>query len=340
MQEKKFRDFCHKRKLSKEATESAVTAVREFEKHLRTNGKTFDSAEVEDVKQYVSFLISQGRNSMDRLLALARYSSVVKKNDFYIYFASILGARNVLPTLSERIAAMVGEETRRRVFDGVEPPPLGSPPDEYPAVTRRVVERLEAALSPETCRKVLAGNMHKVPRENFREDREMFLKAKSIDDFLRDLHRKAVAELEKLMAEGRLFFEQEITPQVVEFVRSNQEVLSGVRQGDRIYLTKFPYAPKDYLNETDPKMKRYYACHCPLARASILEGKPDVSPTWCYCSGGYEKLLFDVIFDEETEVEVLESALGGDLRCRFAVKIPRDKLISSSRTPAKVSSSR
>ena len=331
MQEEKFRDFCHKRRLSKEATELAVEAVREFEKHLGANGKTFDSAEVDDVKQYVSFLISQGMNSLDRLLALARYSSVVKKNDFYIYFASILGARNVLPTLSDRIAAMVGEETRRRVFDGVEPPPLGSPLDEYPAVTRRVVERLEGELSPEMCRKVLAGNMHKIPRENFKEDREMFLKAKSIDDFLMDLHRKAVAELEKLMSEGRLFYEQEITPQVVEFVRGNQEVLSGVRQGDRIYLTKFPYAPKDYLNETDPKMKRYYACHCPLARASILKGKPDVSPTWCYCSGGFEKLQFDVIFDEETEVEVLESALGGDLRCRFAVKIPKDKLISSPR---------
>jgi len=332
MREKEFRGYCLERRLDKEAVDSAVAAVREFEEHLKTKEKTLESAAVGDVKEYVSLLISQNRNSADRLVALARYSSMTKKNDFYIYFASILGARNVLPTLSDRIAAIVGEETRRRVFDAVEPPPLGSSPDKYPTVTRRVVERLEGELSPEMCRKVLAGNMHKVPRENFEEDREMFLKAKSIDDFLRDLHRKAVAELEKLMAEGRLFYEQEITPQVVEFVRSNQEVLSGIRQGDRIYLTKFPYAPKDYLNETDSKMKRYYACHCPLARASILEGKPNVSPTWCYCSGGYEKLLFDVIFDEETEVEVLESALGGDLRCRFAVKIPRDKLISSSRT--------
>jgi hypothetical protein len=72
-------------------------------------------------------------------------------------------------------------------------------------------------------------------------------------------------------------------------------------------------------------MKRYYACHCPLVRASVLEGKPEISPTWCYCSGGFEKLLFDVIFDEQVEVEVLENALGGDLRCRFAIKIPEGK---------------
>jgi hypothetical protein len=326
VQEKEFRDYCLKRKFGEEAIESAVTAVQEFEEHLRMNRKTFESVAVDEVKEYVSLLMSQEKNSMDRLLALARYSYVVKKNDIYIYFASILGARNVLPTLSDRVAAMVGEEARRRVFDGVEQPPLGSPPEEYPAVTKRIVERLESELSPEMCRKVLAGNMHKVPRESFKEDRERFLKAESIDMFLKDLHRRVVANLEKLMAEGRLFYEQEITPQVLEYVRDNQEVLAGVRRGDKIYLTKFPYAPKEYLNETDPKMKRYYACHCPLARASILEGTPGISPVWCYCSGGFEKLLYDVIFDEETEVEVLENVLGRDLQCRFAVKIPKGKL--------------
>ena len=326
MREKEFRDYCLKRKLGKEAIESAVTVVQEFEEHLRMNSKTFESVAVDEVKEYVSLLVSQEKNSTDRLLALARYSYVVKKNDVYVYFASILGARNVLSTLSDRVATMVGEESRRRVFDGVEQPPLGSPPEEYPAVTKRIMEELESELSPEMCRKILAGNMHQVPRENFKEDRERFLKAESIDMFLKDLHRRVIANLEKLMGEGRLFYEQEITPQVLEHVRNNQEVLAGVRRGDRIYLTKLPYAPEEYLNETDPKMKRYYACHCPLARASILEGTPRISPTWCYCSGGFEKLQYDVTFDEETEVEVLESALGGDLRCRFAVKIPEGKL--------------
>lgn len=314
------------RKLSEEQIESAIKSVHEFEEHLRMKGKTFESATVEDVAGYVSLLISQERNSTDRLLALARYSYVVKKNDFYIYFAGILGARNVLPTISDRVAAMAGEEMRRRIFDGFELPPLGSPQEKYPEVTHRLMKRLESELSPEMCRKALAGNNHNIPSESLKRERERFLELGSIDEFLRDLHKKVIAELEELMAEGRLFYEQEITPQVIEFVRVNQEILSGVRQGDKIYVTKFPYAPKDYLRETDPRMKRYYACHCPLVRASILEGKPDVSPTWCYCSGGYEKFLFDVIFDEQVDVEVLESALHGDTRCRFVIKIPEGKL--------------
>ena len=325
MKEGQFREYCLKRKIGEEDIEQAVKAVHEFEEHLATKGKAFESATVKDVKEHVSILISEGRNSTDRLLALARYSSLVKKNDFYIYFASILGGRNVMPTLSERIAHMVGEETRRRVFEGVEMPPIGSSPEKYPAVTKRVMERLEGELSPEMCRKVLAGNMHKIPVDGLKKHRQRFLELGSIDEFLKDLHKEAVSELEELMAEGRLFYEQEITPQVLEFVKGNQEVLSGIRLDDRIYVTKLPYAPKDYLNETDPKMKRYYACHCPLARKSILKGEPSISPIWCYCSGGFEKLLFDVIFEKEVEVEVLESALAGDPRCRFSVKIPERK---------------
>jgi len=324
LREEEFREYCLKRKIDEKDIERAVKAVHEFEEHLGMKGKTFESATVEDVKKHVSILMSEGKNSADRLLALARYSNLVKKNDFYIYFASILGARNVMPTLSERIAAMVGEEARRRVFEGVELPPLGSSPEKYPAVTGRVMERLEGELSPKMCRKVLAGNMHRVPVESLKEHRQRFLELGNIDEFLKGLHKEVVAELEELMVEGRLFYEQEITPEVLEFVKGNQEVLSGVRLGDRIYVTKFPYAPKDYLNETDPKMKRYYACHCPLARESIVKGGPAISSTWCYCSGGYEKLLFDVIFEKEVEVEVLESALAGDLRCRFAIKIPEN----------------
>ncbi|MDH5200981.1 MAG: DUF6144 family protein [Candidatus Bathyarchaeota archaeon] len=326
MQEKMFRDYCKKRNMSGDAVEKAVGQVIEFEKHLGDEGVDLDEARVEDVKKYVARLIAENRNNEDRLLALARYSYAARMNDVFIYFASILGGRTVLPSISERLAAIAGEEARGRVFEGVEPPPLGSPPEDYPPVTRRLIERLEAELGLETCRMVLAGNHHRVPVEGFEGRKRLFEESETVDEFLVKDHERAVAELERFMAEGRLWYEQEITPETVEYVRGNQEVLSGIRSGDKIYTTKFPYAPGQYLTESDPLMKRYYMCHCPLARASILSGEPEISPTWCYCSGGYEKLKFDVVFGEPVEVEVLESALAGDPRCRFSVKIPEGKL--------------
>ena len=256
------------------------------------------------------------------LVALARYTYMIGRNEVYVYFTSVLGGRTVLPSISERLAELAGEEARDRIFSGIEAPPLGSPPDEFPKVTLRLVERLKGELGSELCHDVLAGNHHRIPVANFEKHKAWLEEEGSIEGYLKRLHDNSVAELEEFCREGKVWYEQEITPEVVEYVRGNQEVLSGVREGDRIYMTKFPYAPGEYLSEKDPQKKRYYMCHCPFVRASILTGESQISPEWCYCSGGYGKMKFDVVFGQETEVEVLETALGGDMRCRFAVKIP------------------
>jgi len=325
LMENEFRKYLQERKLSAENADFAVSAVREFEEYLEEKGTSFESAGLGVLKEYVSLLIEEGKNSMDRLVAIARYCNLARKNEYYVYFASILGARNVLPDLGDRLATIAGEETRTKVFQGFMLPPLGSPQESYPRLTQKIMDKMESELPSGTCKKILTWNYHKVPVEAFKEKRERFEKAASIDEYLKDEHKRLVGELERSMKDGRLWYEQEITPEVLEFVRSNQEICTGVRRGDKIYVTKISYMPKQYLKEKDPTLKRYYACHCPLVRSAIREGV-EISPRFCYCSGGYEKLHFDVIFGEPVEVELLESVLKGDMRCRFANKIPRGKI--------------
>ena len=325
MKEKEFREFLQEREMGEEEIDDAVEAVLEFEGEMEAKGGTLESTTVEDLREHISLLMSRGENSLDRLLALARYCHVTKRNDLYVYFTSILGGRRVLPSISERLESLVGEEARAKIFEGVETPPLGTPPEELPLMTKRLMDRLEEELPPEVYRRVLAGNHHRIPLEAFEGLKKLYDESESIDEFLKKKHERAVAELEEYSAEGKIWYEQEITPRVVEFVRGNQEVLGGVRKGDKIYFTKIPYDPDAYLRETDPLMKRYHACHCTLARATILTGEPEINPEWCYCSAGYGKTPYEVVFGEEVEVEMLENALAGDPRCRFAVKIPEVK---------------
>ena len=319
MREKEFREYLLMREQSEAQIKKAVEAVRDFEGEL--GDKTVESATLEDLRGYLARLVSRRENSLDRLVALARYFYATDRNDLYIYFTAVLGGRTVLPSISARLESLVDEETMKRVFDGVEMPPLGSPPEDVPHVTQRLMERLQEELTPEVYRRVLAGNHHRIPLESFDGLRKLYEASGSIDEFLKGRHERAVATLEEHLAEGRVWYEQEITPRVVEFVRGNQEMLGGVRRGDRIYFTKIPYDPDAYLGEDDPLMKRYHACHCPLARSSIITGEPEVSPEWCYCSGGYGKLPFEIVFGEELEVELLESVFAGDPRCRFSVTI-------------------
>jgi len=326
LRESGFRKYLQKRKLKAKTIDSSVSVVKEFEEHLKKKKQTLDSASLDALREHISLLMRESKNSEDRLVAIARYCYYTKKNDLYIYFASILGATNVLPDIGERLATIAGEETRRKVYQGIEFPPLGAPQDDYSKLTKTILERMEAELPPAKCREVMTWNYHKVPASAFKEAKERFENATSLDEYLKDEHRRLVKEQEDCMKAGRTWFEQEITPEVLEFVKNNQEINTGVRRGDKIFKVKIPYAPKQFLKEKDPTMRKYYACHCQLVRTALRDGKPKISPTFCYCSAGFEKLHFDVIFGEPVEVELLETLLKGDSRCRFAIKIPKSKL--------------
>ena len=326
MREKEYSDYCRERGSTGEEIAAAILAVIEFESFLGGRGKTFVLATVEDLRDYVSALIEQQRNSEERLVAIARYSYLEKRNDLYVYLAAILGGSRVITSISDRLEALAGEDVRNLVFEGIESPPLGSTSEVQSPVVQVLVSRLESTLAPELCRNVLAGNHHGISVESFTEYRDWFNCSESIDAFLVKVHEEAVKDLEQHMLEGRLWYEQEITSDVLEFVRTNQEILSAVRKKNRLFVTKIPYSPKDYLKEKDPLMKRYHACHCPLVRSSILVEDVRISPTWCYCSAGFEKLMFDVVFGEQLKVELLETVLGGDLRCRFSIEIPEGKV--------------
>ena len=326
MMESEFQVFLEGRKEIPERIEFAMSAVKDLMGYLRNKKVALEEAELTLLKEYISLLISEGRNSEDRLVAIARYCRFVKKNEYFIYIAGIVNGREVLPGIGTRLGKVAGEEVRHRVFEGVELPPLGAPQEAYPHLTQMIVQRMEKELSPEKCREVLTWNYHEIPIEAFLGHRERFEKAGNIDGYLKEEHRRFIEEITRFMNEGRVWYEEEITPEIIEFVEGDQEISIGKRIGDRIYVTKIPFAPKQYLEEQDPRLKRYYACHCPLVRTAIRDGSPKIPSTFCHCSAGFTKVAYDVIFGEPVEIEMLESVLNGDPRCRFAIKIPAGKM--------------
>lgn len=325
--EKEFRERCALRGLAGVDIDRAVAWVRQLVEEAAGYDGGLSSAPPETFKRFASLDARSGADAQDRLLAYARYCYVIGRDDLAIWLSSLLLPIGVLPAVAERLAALEGEELRDQVFRGVEIPPPGSLPEAYPAPTAMVVSRIEAALPPERAYRVLCQNVHRVPDAAFAAEKEAFGKAASIDEWLAGWHARQVAVLESHAADGTLWYEQHITQAVVDFVRANQEVLGGRREGNRVYLTKIPYDPDRWLASADPLERRRLACHCPLAASSITTRGALVSPAWCACSAGYEKRILDVVFGlaergAETESEVLESVLGGAERCRFAVVIP------------------
>lgn len=320
--ENEYNSYLDDRGVDPETRKAYVKAVRDAINYFNERGLRFEDSSVSDFEEYIDGLMERGENTEDNIFGVARYVYMLDMKDVWIYFASILGGRNILPSIAERLGEIAGEEAVNDIFSNVQSPPLGSKPEKYCDATSTLMKEFREKLSPEVFHRVLAGNHHKVPRESFEKHKKWLQEVGSIDAWLKRMHMAAVAELEEYLRMDKVWYEQVITQDIVDYVRANQEVLSGVREGDWIYNTKFPYAPQDYLDEKDPLMKRYYMCHCPLARESVLKGEPEIPMEWCYCSAGYGKLRYDVAFEEETEVEVLESVFSGSNRCRFRIKIP------------------
>ena len=234
----------------------------------------------------------------------------------------VLDGSEVIENLSKRLTSEFNQSLRDYVFDDLEIPPLGISPGEKPAYTKILLARLEEKLGTEECAKFLNRGLRDRYEESRKPDRQKFLKSKSIDDFLRQKHIDFVAELEKHYREGTLFFTQEITKEVLEYVKTDPYIESGVREGDKIIIKKIPHMAKEYLAEKDAHKKQYFYCHCPWVKEAFRESIEPLSPVFCNCSAGFYRAYWEIVFDQPVRVDVLESLLNGDPICKFAVHIP------------------
>jgi len=297
--------------------------VEKFEEYLKQFRKTLDNASALEVNKFSNLLIDEKMNTYTSYVALSRYGYFIKNMDLYLAVLELLDGAEVMNVLSERLEEHVGNAKRDKILPPDKLPPLGLPSSEKIDVTRQVLKRMNKVLTPDDCKKVLVDVAHGLPRDFRKGEREKFLKAGSVDEYLRREREDGIAELEKHRDNGTLFFNQYITDTVVNFVKGRPDVLVGERRGNTIYHTKIPYMTQEYLEATDDRMKRYYACHCAWARESILKDD-EISPEFCHCSGGFTKQSWEAALDQPLEVDMIKSALKGDLECSFKIHLPDD----------------
>jgi len=328
LNERGFREFLKEGKrvpknISASTIRSHVRMVEEFEGSLKGRGpkRGFDDAKERDVRSFIKHLAKDGRNTFDDLIALLRYARFSDNKDVEIALLIVLDGSSILGILCDTVKSEHGEGVFEELLGDFTPPPVGTSFKRLPKATSDFMERIESGLGVKKTRELLLTGPHAAPPEHHTEERRMFEASKDVDDYLRRRREKFVGELRDHMVKGTLFFTQPIDQDALDFVEGNPEIAGGVRKGNWIYCTKVPYMIIEHLKEKDPKLRRYYYCHCPLARESILSGE-EMSRNLCYCSAGYEKRPFEVAFGKPVKVVVKKSVLWGDDVCRFALEIP------------------
>ena len=308
--------------ISEEETEKAIHVLTVFNTYVLNQGKTMENCSVNLMKQYISVLTENKKNDLKSLLALARSSYLAENREVYIYFTQIIERENVITNMQNNIESTIGKERANSIYDTLTPPITGAPPERAYFYTKKLVETLEEKLSESECRKALTANAHGIPAEAFQQEADFFQKSPDLKTYLEDFHNRSVETLQNHADSGKVWFEQIISQPVVDYVRENKEVLGGVLENGKILWTKIPYDTEKWLLEKDPAKKRYYACHCPMAREILNESEEKMPRAWCNCTSGYIQQRFNAILGQEVQVDLLESVLDNQDRCRFAIHVP------------------
>ncbi len=303
------------RKVPAEKMESALELAERFEQFAAQQG----GSSTETAWAFSEILIAEGQNSEENFITLARYGLFIKNNAVFVAFLEVLDGGEAQENLYKRVAEQYGEAFRDEIFSGIGVAPYGLPTPEKPRYMQPVIERLEKALGAEACRALLAEGLRDLP--DYAWEREIYQSCASVDEYLVKKKQKFMEQMETCQREGRLFFAQEVTDEVLDFIRGEAEMGGGVRVGDIVYETKIPFLTKEYLAESAPTLKRSYYCHCPWARQAVKSGEK-VAPIFCNCSAGFHKKPWEGALGQKIQVDVLESVLQGDDRCRFAIHLP------------------
>ncbi len=297
--------------------------IKTFEDFLQKYEKTAKDASIKELNFFVSFLEDSDNLSYFNLLEILRYLMFIKNEKLTLDLLDVIDGADLMNVLSNKIIEKFGEEKRNEVFARIKLPKILLSNKEKPIITQKVMERMDALIEEEPRQEIMASGLHRLQKDGLIRLRKKFLEEKNLDTFLENQRNNSIKRFEQLAKERSLFFTQPVDEQVLEFIRKNPTIEYGVREGDKIIITKIPYNTKLFLNETNENLKRYYYCHCPWVRESLKKGDIHISPTFCHCSAGWYKQKWDTIFDQPVKVDLIDSVLNGAMQCKFAVHIPK-----------------
>jgi hypothetical protein len=219
-----------------------------------------------------------------------------------------------LGKFSARLDEIAGEQIREQVLEGSEALMLESPRAAVIDWTKGAMERLDSLVEEGERRAILTGCACQYPRSALSGPRKAFEETGDVDFAQRLLQEQFEALLRETL---------QLEEELVQAVVSRGWGSAGVRQGSTVVATKIPKSGYllEYLREQDPGRKRALYCHCPRVR-DALKSSATISPTYCYCGGGFYRGIWEEILQQPVEVELLESVLQGDEVCKFAVHLP------------------
>ena len=288
--------------------------------------KIKNGAEPRDItaKDAVSYIVEKrgpGADINKTIGILTDYTYYIKNKELVSEFVLLRDGLGVFDKTGE-LTKTYEPAAWERVFKSAEIPGAGSTLDEMSAFTRGIEKKMLDAMPRERLEFIMGKNAHGWQPEWVWDEHAKLAEAGTLDKYLDMKHDEFIKELEGYRDSGEFFFTQEMDDSVVAFARDH---LKTVRKGDKLIYKRAPYLMKEYLNAAENKMKRYYACHCPWKRNSILQEESPLTHSMCCCCLGHAKKPFDFAFKQEIDGRVISTMMDdGCSVCTYEYTIPEE----------------
>jgi len=197
--------------------------------------------------------------------------------------------------LRKKLDRVLGDkEKSKNIMKNEELFKLESSKDEKTQWIKDVMKELDKVADSNQKYEILSNCAHEFSQKRIDKLREIYVKTGDIDIVLEKIH------------DDYLWYE------------------NPTRKGNVIYTTKIPYNLEGYKNAKTLDEKKSKYCHCSLVRDHWDEG---ISPTFCNCSAGWYRQIWEGILKKPVRIEILKTLLKGDEICEFAIHLPPDDKI-------------
>jgi hypothetical protein len=222
--------------------------------------------------------------------------------------------RTWLTKLSMLVEQVAGDDIRDQVMEGSEGLTSESGRQAVVSWTRQAMERLDVLVGEQAAREIMTGCACQYPKDDLREVRQAYQATGDVDVAHQMLQDRFEVFLRQVL---------ELDESLIDEIVRRGWGLAGIRQGNSIMATKIPKSGLlvEYMNESDPNIRRKYYCHCPRVR-DALQDSETLPATYCYCGAGFYKGIWEEILLQSVQVELLESVLRGDEVCKVAIHLP------------------
>jgi predicted hydrocarbon binding protein len=216
--------------------------------------------------------------------------------------------------LADNISEVIGEAARREIVPEEDASSFPCDTEGNVRWTRTVIGRMDELMDEEDRIDVLTRCAHVMLESSIRVLREIYERNHDVEELREFWQEQFIDNLKD--------WYDPIPQKWLDTVVREHWGQVGTREENVIIATKIPENMKGFFEAKDDNERKYHYCHCARIKGTFRMDYIRISPTYCYCGGGYYESNWERIIGKPVKVRLLKSVLKGDDVCQFVICLP------------------